>query len=126
MSVKYLVEHAESAMQALALAARESGHLQYTCRTLFAEPIDLAWVAALTHREDLAEKIDAFVGRFGRLQDQIGDKLLPAFARLTGGQPKSLMDAVAFAERVAWVDNAEVLIGVRRLRNLIAHEYRTV
>ena len=125
MSVEYLVEFADSAMLALSLAERESTHLHYTYRTLFTEAIDLIWVVSLANREDLAEKIDAFVGRFGRLQDQIGEKLFPAFARLTGGQPKSLLDAVAFAERMAWLDNAEAFIGARRLRNLLVHEYMT-
>lgn len=123
MNVEYLPEHANSALIALDLAEREATHLQYTYRTLYVEPIDLAWVAALVKREDLAEKIDAFVGRFGRLQDHIGEKLLPAFARLIGGQPKSLLDVIAFAERMEWVDNAEEFIGVRKLRNLLVHEY---
>ncbi len=125
MSAKYLPEHADSALIALALAEREVAHLQYTYRTLYAEPIDLAWVDALAKREDLAEKIDAFVGRFGRLQDQIGEKLLPAFARLIGGQPKSLLDVIAFAERMEWVENAEEFVGARKLRNLLVHEYMT-
>ncbi len=123
MNVDYLPEHANSALIALDLAEREANHLQYTYRTLYTEPIDLAWVAALAKREDLAEKIDAFVGRFGSLQDHIGEKLLPAFARLIGGQPKSLLDVIAFAERMEWVDNAEEFIGVRKLRNLLVHEY---
>ena len=42
-------------------------HLQYTHRTLFAQPIDAAWVRQLTTRDDLSEKINAFVSRFGRL-----------------------------------------------------------
>lgn len=88
MSLSYLAEHADAARIALALAEREAAHLRYTHRTLYAEPIDIAWVQALAEREDLAEKIDAFVGRFGRLQDHIGEKLLPAFARLLGGQPR--------------------------------------
>ena len=29
----------------------------------------------LTRQEDLAENVEAFVSRFGRLQDHIGDKL---------------------------------------------------
>ncbi len=125
MNVEYLPEHADAALIALDLAAREAAHLQYTYRTLYAEPIDLAWVVALAEREDLAEKIDAFVGRFGRLQDHLGEKLLPTFARLIGGQPKSLLDSIAFAERMEWVENAEEFIGVRKLRNLLVHEYMT-
>ena len=121
----YLTEHADSARIALALAERESAHLRYTHRTLYAEPIDLAWVEALAKREDMAEKIDAFVGRFGRLQDHLGEKLLPAFARLLGGQPKSLLDVVAYSERMGWVESAEEFIGARKLRNLLVHEYMT-
>lgn len=125
MSLPYLPEHADSARIALDLAERESAHLRYTYRTLYAEPIDIAWVEALAKREDLAEKIDAFVGRFARLQDHIGEKLLPAFARLLGGQPKSLLDVVTYSERMGWVENAEEFIGARRLRNLLVHEYMT-
>lgn len=125
MSLPYLAEQAGSARVALELAEREAGHLQYTYRTLYAEPIDIAWVEALVAREDLAEKIDAFVGRFGRLQDHIGEKLLPAFARLLGEQPKSLLDVMAYSERMGWVADAEEFIGARKLRNLLVHEYMT-
>lgn len=107
MSLPYLAEQADPALIALELAEREAAHLRYTYRTLYAEPIDLAWVEALVAREDLAEKIDAFVGRFGRLQDHIGEKLLPAFARLLGEQPKSLLDVMAYSERIGWVAGAD-------------------
>ena len=125
MKLEYLAEYAEPALISLALAERESDHLGYTYRTLYAEPIDLAWVEALVKREDLAEKIDAFVGRFGRLQDHIGEKLLPAFARVVGEQPKSLLDVIAFSERMGWVKDAEEFVGVCKLRNLLVHEYMT-
>jgi hypothetical protein len=51
--------------RALDLARKEAAHLQYTHRTLFAQPIDAAWVQRLTTRDDLAEKIDAFVSPRG-------------------------------------------------------------
>ncbi len=125
MSKTYSDEYADSARIALELAEREAAHLHYTHRTLYAEPIDLEWVRALAKREDLAEKIDAFVGRFGRLQDHIGEKLLPAFARLLGGQPKSLLDVLTYSERMGWVEDAEEFLGTRKLRNLLVHEYLT-
>lgn len=125
MSIDYLAEHGDLARIALELAERESRHLRYTWQTLYKEPIDLTWVENLEKREDLAEKIDAFVGRFGRLQDHIGEKLLPAFARLLGEQPKSLLDVMAYAERMGWLKNAEEFIGARKLRNLLVHEYMT-
>ena len=125
MIIRYLPEHADAARIALALAELESKHLRYTYRTLYAEHIDLKWVEALVTHEDLAEKIDAFVGRFGRLQDHIGEKLLPLFARLVGGRPKSLLDVMAFSERMGWVENAEEFVATRKLRNLLVHEYMT-
>lgn len=125
MSIQYLSEYAQAARIALSLAEREAEHLRYTYRTLYAESIDLQWVEALEKREDIAEKIDAFVGRFGRLQDHIGEKLLPAFARLLGGQPKSLLDVMAYSERMGWVGDAEQFVGARKLRNLLVHEYMT-
>ncbi len=125
MNPVYLAEHAEAARIALDLAERQAAHLRYTYSTLFAEPIDLTWVKKLDKREDLAEKIEAFVGRFGRLQDHIGEKLLPIFAQLLGSKTRSLLDTLSYAERMTWVVNGEEFIGVRKLRNLLVHEYLT-
>ena len=118
MSLRYLTEHAENALLALALARKEAAHLQYTHRTLFAQSIDAVWVQQLNLRDDLAEKVEAFVSRFGRLQDQLGEKLLPRFAALLGETPKSMLDVLAYAEKMQWIDNAEAFIGSRKLRNL--------
>jgi hypothetical protein len=123
VSLSYLPEHAESALLALELAEKEVAHLAYTHRTLFSLPIDLQWVHALAQREDLAEKIDAFVSRFGRLQDPIGEKLIPRFAALLGSEPKSLLDNLAYAEKNDWLDSAETFVSARKLRNLLVHEY---
>jgi len=123
VSLAYLPEHAGHAMLVLELAEKEVAHLSYTHRTLFAQPIDLQWVQALVEREDLAEKIDAFVSRFGRLQDHIGEKLIPRFAALLGSEPKSLLDNLAYAEKTGWLDSAEAFVSARKLRNLLVHEY---
>jgi hypothetical protein len=123
VSLRYLPERAESALLALDLARKEAAHLQYTHRTLFAQPIDVGWVQQLSTRDDLAEKIDAFVSRFGRLQDHLGEKLIPRFAALLGEAPKSVLDVLAYAETMQWVESAEVFIGARKLRNLLVHEY---
>jgi len=67
--------------------------------------------------------VDAFVSRFGRLQDQIGEKLIPRFAALLGESHKSMLDVLAYAEKMQWVISAETFIGARKLRNLLVHEY---
>ncbi len=123
MTLRYLPEHAEPALLALELARKEATHLRYTHRTLFAQPIDADWVKQLNARDDLAEKVDAFVSRFGRLQDHIGEKLIPRFAALLGESPKSMLDVLAFAEKMQRIENAEMFIGSRKLRNLLVHEY---
>ncbi|MDD2720620.1 MAG: hypothetical protein PHH47_04855 [Gallionella sp.] len=123
MSLAYLPEHAENALLALELAKKEAAHLSYTHRTLFAQHIDLAWVQNLTQRDDLAEKIDAFVSRFGRLQDHIGEKLIPRFVVLLGGTPQYLLDNLAYAERAGWLESTESFVSARKLRNLLVHEY---
>lgn len=123
MSLRYLPEYAENARLTLALAKKELAHLDYSHRTLFLQVIDLKWVLSLTEREDLAEKVDAFVARFSRLQDHLGEKLLPSFARLLGESPKSLLDVLAYAEKNQWLEDAESFVNARKLRNLLVHEY---
>ncbi len=125
MTPRYLPEHAQNALQALELARKEAGHLAYTHRTLFNQTIDLFWVESLNRRDDLSEKVDAFVGRFARLQDYIGEKLIPRFAALVGESPKAMIDTLAFAEKMGWLDDAEGFFGARKLRNLLVQEYLT-
>jgi hypothetical protein len=123
MTLKYLPEYAENARIALDLAPKEMNHLAYIQRTLFVQKIDLDWVQSLAEREDLSDKEDAFVSRFSRLQEHIGEKLIPRFAALLGDQPKSLFDVLAYTEKLGWVINAEAFIGARKLRDLLVNEY---
>ena len=123
MSIRYLPEHTENALLALELARKEAAHLQYSHRTLFAQSIDATWVQQLGKRDDLAEKVEAFVSRFGRLQDHLGEKLIPRFAALLGESPKSMLDVLAYAEKMQWIESAEGFVGSRKLRNLLVHEY---
>ena len=66
MSLKYLSEHAQDAILALALARKEAEHLRYSQSTLFALSIDLSWVQTLGNHPEVAEKVEAFISRFGR------------------------------------------------------------
>ena len=97
--------------------------MAYTQNTLFAQQIDLAWISDLEFNEEKSEKIDAFVSRFGRLQDFLGEKLIPVFANLLGENPKSMLDVLSFAEKMEWLEDAEAFISARKLRHLLVHEY---
>ncbi len=55
----------------------EADLLRITDGRLFAAAMDSQRASSLRQDIELAERVDAFVARFGRLQDTIGDKLLP-------------------------------------------------
>lgn len=89
MSKLYLPEHAQSVLVSLDLACKEAEHLRYSQSTLFALPIDLAWEQNLASQPALAEKVEAFVSRFARLQNHLGEKtaltILPWWVSPPGG-----------------------------------------
>jgi hypothetical protein len=119
----YLAEHATNALLALALAEKEATHLRYSHSTLFAMEPDLAWVQRLGQRPELAEKVEAFVSRFGRLQDHLGEKLIPRYAQLVGEQHRTQIDVLNFAERAGLLSSADDFLAARKLRNALVHEY---
>jgi hypothetical protein len=61
----------------LETAELECRHLAATDARLFAVPFTSERAATLSTDEALAERLDAFVARFARVQDTAGDKLLP-------------------------------------------------
>ena len=123
MSLPYLPEHVAPVLFALDLARKEAAHLRYSQTTLFAQPIDLAWVQNLAQQPQWAEKVEAFVSRFGRLQDHLGEKLLPRLGALVGESRKTLLDTLAAAEKAHWLPSADAFIAARRLRKALVHEY---
>ncbi|MBB1126585.1 hypothetical protein [Thiospirillum jenense] len=102
---------------------REVNHLNATATRLFAQPLTLAQINSLAQNEELAERIEAFVGRFGRLQDTLGDKLLPNVLHFLGEKTNSLLDNLDKAERFGWLESSDVWMSIRALRNYMVHEY---
>lgn len=123
MTLRYLPDHAQALLQSIELAHKEAQHLRYSQSTLFALAIDLRWVEDLGNQPELAEKVEAFVSRFGRLQDHLGEKLLPRYATLVGETVKTQIDTLAFAERAGVLASTDAFIAARRLRNALVHEY---
>jgi len=56
---------------------KECQHLTTTDQRLFGSLFTLELAIRLESDPDFAERVEAFVSRFGRLQDTVGDKLLP-------------------------------------------------
>lgn len=106
------------------LVAKEAAHLTRTDAGLFAGgPLPVDTVAGLGADEALAERVDAFVARFGRLQDTLGDKPLPALLTALDGRCGPLIDNLHRAERLGWVADAAAWMRARRLRSQMVHDY---
>lgn len=67
--------------------------------------------------------MDAFVSRFGRMQDTIADKLLPRWLLALAEQPGSQIDTLNRAEQLQVVANVGNWLEARKLRNRLVHEY---
>lgn len=102
---------------------KECQHLATTDQRLFVGMFTLAQAAQLEADPDLAERVEAFVGRFGRLQDTVGDKLLPVLLIALGEKSSAAIDNLDRAERLGLLESADEWMTMRTLRNQMIHEY---
>lgn len=71
----------------------------------------------------LAERLDAFVSRFGRLQDTLADKFLPTLLDALAEPKASAIDNLDRAEKLGWLESTDDWLEMRKLRNQMVHEY---
>jgi len=102
---------------------RKRKHLLTTDRRVFSEPFTPDRAKALADDVVLAELVEAFAARFGRLQDTLGDKLIPALLRALGESVGAAIDNLDRAERLGWLTSVDQWLVVRRLRNQMVYEY---
>jgi len=102
---------------------KEVKHLETTDARLFMTPFTLAKAKSLESDIQLAEQVDAFVTRFGRLQDTLGDKFLPLLLNFLAEKPSSMIDNLDRAEKLQLIASVDEWIAMRNLRNQMAHEY---
>lgn len=118
---------AESKLQRLQFLARivkkEIHHLRLTDQRLFSELFTQDRAEQLETNVELAERVDAFVSRFGRLQDTVGDKLLPHYLNAVGESTGPAIDNLNRAEKLGLLHSAELWVTLRDLRNEMVHEY---
>ncbi len=107
-------------------AVAEQRNLLATAERLF-QAATVDQVAAVAADDPLiAERIEAFVARFSRFQDMLGDKLLPLVLRMSGEEPQPVIGNLDRAERYGWLASADDWLQVRKLRNRMVHEYLTL
>jgi hypothetical protein len=102
---------------------KECRHLATTDQRLFGGPFTLEKASRLEEDPDMAEQVEAFVGRFGRLQDTVGDKLLPLILSALGEKPSATIDNLDRAERLGLLKSTDEWMTMRNLRNQMVHEY---
>jgi hypothetical protein len=105
------------------VVGREAAHLRSSDGRVFARPMTPERVAGLAADIDDSERIEAFVARFARLQDTLGDKLLPAVLLALGEPVGAAIDNLDRGERLGLLPSADQWIAARRLRNRMVHEY---
>lgn len=102
---------------------KECALLASTDARLFGDAFTPEKAARLADDPDLAERVEAFVARFGRLQDTVGHKLLPSLLLALGEPLASVLDNLDRAERLGWLKSADEWMAMRQLRNQMVHEY---
>jgi hypothetical protein len=102
---------------------REGEHLVQTRGRLFSTPIGSDLSERMEADPILAERVDAFGARFGRMQDTVGDRLLPALLRCLQETPGSALDNLDRAEKLDLLSSVDDWIEARKLRNRLVLEY---
>lgn len=84
---------------------KECVYLNKTTDRLFAEAFTVDRALQLEADDDLSERLEAFTSRFSRLQDTLGDKLIPQLLLALGEKQATVMDNLDKAERLGWIAN---------------------
>jgi uncharacterized protein with HEPN domain len=107
----------------ISITDKEVRYFEKTLIRLKATNINLEWVKSLEEMDHNSELLDAFVSRFSRLQDTLGDKLLPTVLRLHLEPIGSQIDNLLRAEKLGWIASLQSWVELRELRNRLVHEY---
>lgn len=104
-------------------AKKELENLTYSQNRVFKQPFTIKKAQSLETDQQLAEKVEAFVSRFCRFQDMLGDKLLPHWLKLLGEINGSMIDNLDKAEKFNVLASTDDWLAYRQLRNQMIHEY---
>lgn len=102
---------------------KEIHHLNYSASKVFNQPFTVERAKKLANDQEQAEHVEAFTSRFCRLQDTIGDKLLPAWLEILSERSNVAIDNLDKAEKIGVLPSVELWLELRQLRNQMIHEY---
>ncbi len=102
---------------------KEANYLQETDARLFAQTLNVNDLRRIAEDALLAERLDAFVSRFGRLQDTLADKFLPSLLDAMAETRGAATENLDRAEKLGWLESTDDWLVMRKLRNQMVHEY---
>lgn len=102
---------------------KEIKHLEYSSRRVFTEAFSTERARALATDQEQAERVEAYTSRFCRLQDTLGDKLLPAWLQAVGERAGAAIDNLDKAEKLGLMSSSDQWMAIRQTRNQMIHEY---
>ncbi len=105
------------------VVGKEIDHLLISQQLVFNPCFSLEQAQSLALDADLSIKVEAFLSRFARLQDTVGDKLLPTWLTALNEPIGAAIDNLNKAEKLAVLASVEEWLAVRSLRNQMVHEY---
>lgn len=105
------------------VVGKEINHLIISQKLIFDPGFSLEQPRSLAVDDDLSIKVEAFLSRFARLQDTVGDKLLPTWLAALNEPIGAAIDNSNKAEKLGVLASVEDWLAVRGLRSQMAHEY---
>jgi len=103
--------------------SKEIFNLQYSSQQVFGDGQFDVKILSIENNCAFAQTLEAYTSRFCRLQDTVGDKLLPACLAALQEPTKAAIDNLDKAEKLCFLNSVEEWIQVRQLRNKMAQAY---
>lgn len=101
---------------------KECNYLKYSAEGLKQIDPQFQWLDVGEQHAEFAEKLDAFVSRFYRLQDTLGYKLLSTYLSVRLEPIGTVLDNLNRAEKFGIIPSVADWIEARSLRNNLVHE----
>ena len=107
------------------LVAKEALYLQQVEQRFFEsqETITIEWLRIKLNTDEGIDQLESFTAKFARLQDTLGDKLIPLFLWLAAEPVGTAIENLNRAEKLGLIANVSEWLNARQLRNLLVHDY---
>jgi len=112
-------------LQIMQLVDKEALHLEQIIHRFFEEQeiITMEWLQEKLTASAGVDQLESFSAKFARLQDTLGDKVLPLFLKLSAEHVGTAIENLNRAEKLGLIMDAGQWLGARQLRNFLVHEY---